>query len=876
MIGTKLGPYEITAKLGEGGMGEVYRATDSRLGREVAIKVLPESVAQNPERLARFEREAKILASLNHNNIATIHGIEEGGSAPALVMELVEGPTLADRLAQGPIPLQEALPIAKQIAEGLEYAHERGIIHRDLKPANIKLTADDQVKILDFGLAKALDTNSASGPVDLSHSPTLTYQATVQGLILGTASYMSPEQAAGKPVDKRSDIWSFGAVLYEMLAGTRLFAGDSAAETLAGVLKGEIDLDSLPVETPPAICRLLQRCLERNPRNRLRDIGDARIALDELSRGDLGKEEVKSSLPAPRRRGMALGLTALGLVVLGVVMGLGVGWWRAPAPTPSRTFHILTRQTGFIHSARFAPDGTTIVYGEARGDKPVALFTTRSDATASRPLDVTGADVVGIAASGEMALLLDRHYTGSWMRVGTLAQAELAGGAPRALLQDVYDADIAPDGSKFAIVRRDGVGFRLEYPIGTVLYRTDGWISSPRVGRDGRRVAFADHERAGDDAGRVAVIETGHEPRRLSSVLNFLQGVAWSADGDAILASYGSSDAGAYVTAFPLDGAPRDVVRAMSAVRLHDVAPNGELLLTDDRMPVSIEGKLAGGPMRVSIGGWADSAIGGISEDGEVVVGTNVAILEGGDYRSFYSRGTNGPLIDVGVGSASGVSPDGRWVFLVQQGKDRNKIRAVPTGPGEARVFDLGDVTPQTGSQDPLSFSADGRRMAFPGRRGGEESRGYVFDLDSAKPPRAVTPAGVHFLRLSPDGRRLVAADAKDLLALYDASSGQEKAIPGVVPGEICVAWSGKSDALYLWDRTIPARFERLDLDSGQRTLALVWKPSGVAEGLYGLFTATADLRFYLMRFRSGVSSLVVSDELGRGRRNPAVEVESK
>ena len=257
--------------------------------------------------------------------------MEEGGSAPALVMELVQGPTLADRLAQGSIPFEEALPIARQIAEGLEYAHERGIIHRDLKPANIKLTAEGQVKILDFGLAKALDVDAASGPVDLSHSPTLTYQATMQGVILGTAAYMSPEQAAGKPVDKRSDIWAFGVVLWEMLTGSKLFAADSLPETLADVLRREIDLDALPPTTPVAMRRLLSRCLERDPKRRLRDIGEARLALEAMASG-----EVESTPPsgAEKRRGVSLPLL-VGTAVIALALGGFATWRWAVSSNPS-------------------------------------------------------------------------------------------------------------------------------------------------------------------------------------------------------------------------------------------------------------------------------------------------------------------------------------------------------------------------------------------------------------------------------------------------------------------------------------------------------------------------------------------------------------
>ena len=277
--GTRLGPYDIVGPLGAGGMGEVYRARDSKISRDVALKVLPQQVAADPERLARFHREAQVLGALNHPNIAQIYGFEDSGATHALVMELVEGPTLADRIAQGPIPVEEALPIARQIAMALEAAHEQGIVHRDLKPANVKVREDGTVKVLDFGLAKAMDPTATSG-ADLSNSPTQLTAATQFGTILGTAAYMAPEQAKGKAVDRRADIWAFGVVLFEMLSGERPFKGDDVSDVLAAVLRQEIDWKALPANTPPNVRRVLERCLVRDPKQRLRDIGDVWLGMD--------------------------------------------------------------------------------------------------------------------------------------------------------------------------------------------------------------------------------------------------------------------------------------------------------------------------------------------------------------------------------------------------------------------------------------------------------------------------------------------------------------------------------------------------------------------------------------------------------------------
>ncbi|HJZ77905.1 MAG TPA: serine/threonine-protein kinase [Vicinamibacterales bacterium] len=320
--GVRSGPYEIVSLIGAGGMGEAYRARDTKLGRDVALKVLPDSLARDPGRLARFEREAHLLATVNHPHIAQIHGLEDSTGTPALVMELVEGPTLADRITQGPIPIENALPIAKQIAEGLEAAHERGIVHRDLKPANIKVRADDTVKVLDFGLAKAFDPADSSNAA-ATVSPTLSIHATQAGIILGTAAYMAPEQARGKAVDRRADIWAFGCVLFEMLAGRRPFDGDDISLTLASVLKTEPDWMLLPPATPAGLRRLLSRCLKKDARDRLQAIGDARVEITAWLSGVTEPVTVTPIEPAGSRWRRAIPVAVSALITATVITAVG-------------------------------------------------------------------------------------------------------------------------------------------------------------------------------------------------------------------------------------------------------------------------------------------------------------------------------------------------------------------------------------------------------------------------------------------------------------------------------------------------------------------------------------------------------------------------
>jgi Tol biopolymer transport system component len=392
MPGTKLGPYEILSAIGAGGMGEVYRARDPKLGRDVAIKVLPEAFARDAERMARFQREAKVLASLNHPNIATIYGLEDSGSTRALVMELVEGPTLADRIKAGPIPIDEALPIARQICDALEYAHERGIIHRDLKPANVKVARDDTVKILDFGLAKALEEDAA--PLDISTSPTLSRLATMQGVLLGTAAYMSPEQAKGKQVDRRADIWAFGCVLYEMLTGKMAFHGEAVTDTLAAVIKEEPDWSLLPASTPPHVRVLLRRCLQKDARQRLRDIGDARVALDEVLTGSVPAPAVAA--PAWRR---ALPWALFGTTAVALTLVTWALWRTTMTGTPAdpMRFQIpLPDKITLSSTGAFAasPDGRQLAFAAFGPDAVEHLWVRSLDSLEARPLP--GSEAAGI------------------------------------------------------------------------------------------------------------------------------------------------------------------------------------------------------------------------------------------------------------------------------------------------------------------------------------------------------------------------------------------------------------------------------------------------------------------------------------------------
>jgi eukaryotic-like serine/threonine-protein kinase len=427
-VGTKLGSYEIVATLGAGGMGEVYCARDSKLGRQVALKIILEAFASDANRMARFEREAKLLASLNHPNIATIYGLEDSGTTRALVMELVEGPTLADRIRQGAIPLDEALPIARQICDALEFAHEHGVIHRDLKPANVKVTPDEVVKVLDFGLAKALEGDLSSA--DIATSPTISRMSTEAGILLGTAAYMAPEQAKGKTVDRRADIWALGCVLYEMLTGKMPFRGETVTDTLAAVVREEPDWSLLPSKTPVRVRVLLQRCLQKDPKQRLRDIGDARISLDEVVSGvpdATATVLVARSTRGSRRMWLVVAIAALPL--LAAVFFAYLYFRRIPpAPAQEVRFQVgLPEKTAFSGAAPIvSPDGRKLAFILTGADGKARLWIRSLDTVEAHPLEGTeGANGWPFWSPDSQAI--------AFAAAGKLLKVDVAGGPPQVL-----------------------------------------------------------------------------------------------------------------------------------------------------------------------------------------------------------------------------------------------------------------------------------------------------------------------------------------------------------------------------------------------------------------------------------------------------------
>jgi len=744
--GTRLGSYEVTAQIGVGGMGEVYQATDTNLARQVAIKVLPEAVAHDAERLARFDREAKLLAALNHPNIAQIHGLERSDGHVALVMELADGPTLADRIAQGPIPTDEALPIAKQIAEALEAAHEQGIIHRDLKPANIKVRDDGTVKVLDFGLAKAMEpAGAASGTASVSMSPTIARSAMTEiGVILGTAAYMSPEQARGKPVDKRADIWAFGCVLYEMLTGRRAFEGDDATTVLAKVIERDVDLDRLPVQTSPAVRALLGRCVTKDARRRLRDIGEARVAVEGVLSGSAGDEATLAPPSSRPRTARALPWAiAAGAVAVALYL---VAWPPEPVRNDQPVSATVALPPGveLWGAPRLSADGAVLAFlGVQEGARRV--FIRRLDSFAVDPLP-GGADACAVALSP------DASQAAFVTTDGTLVRSSLDGSVSQRLATGVdWLTGLAwsPDGH--IVFGRHNQLWRVPAAGGeaSALPSVDGGPSErlprfPVVSSDARHVFYQGSSGPrGEEVGLHAVdLATGAH----SLVIEDDWQAVWASPDRIVLAR----DGALFVVGIQdgrLTGTPERVVDGIGMSGVNgsgaSISDTGSLLMA--------------GP-DVNLGRLVSVSTAGVETFVNAAPGVYMnARLSPDGKRVAYTGGDSYVWIwEIDRESASRIAPNGAfpvWIDsmrLVVSNTNRGLSTVRIDRPGTAEVM------PGTIPTDyPASISPDGTTLAVVRIAQATDGDVYLFSLDGSSEPRPflATPAYEGGAQFSPDGR---------------------------------------------------------------------------------------------------------------------------
>jgi eukaryotic-like serine/threonine-protein kinase len=808
--GTRFGPYEILALIGAGGMGEVYRARDARLTREVAIKVLPATFSADPERLRRFEQEARAAGVLNHPNITAVHDLGTHEGSPYVVQELLEGETLRSALAGGRLSPRKASDYAIQIVRGLAAAHEKGIVHRDLKPENIFVTNDGRVKILDFGLAKLTATDGASAVTNL---PTAT-AGTEAGVVLGTLGYMSPEQVRGKPADARSDLFAFGAILYEMLSGKRAFHGDSAADTMSAILKEDPPEISLTNQNVPAgLDRIIRHCLEKNPEQRFHSAHDLAFDLESLS--DVSSAGRVTAIPSVRSRrqwvvpaAALAGLAALaGVYLLGYRRGAG-------AKQVEPTYTQMTFRQQPIFTARFAPDGKTMVYSSASTGNTPEIFTVRPDFPGGTGRGLKGIQLLSISSKGELAVLTRARFISHSLFSGTLARMPLEGAAPREIRDDVREADWNPEGTDLVIVRDVGGTDRLEYPPGKVLATTGGYFSNPRFSRRGDRIAFFDHPVRFDDRGAVAVVDLAGKKTVLSDGYWGLEGLAWSPSGDEVLYSGGTAYNNFRIYGVDLAGRRRVALQSAGGLTVQDVRADGKWIATRDDFLRTMQVLLPGWPAEREMS-WLDLSgpVAFSADQRTLLFGEESGIL-GANYSTCIRQTDGADVVRLGEGTAQDLSPDGKWALATIPTKPAVLV-LYPTGAGEPRRLDSGTVV----SSELGQFFPDGRRVLVSGSEEGRAARCWVQDLAGGK-PRPVTPEGTTDCYPSPDGQRILARKLGEGLVVYPVERDEPRAVPGSGPSDAVIRWGrdGRS-ALVFTLGEVPARIVRLDLATGKREL---------------------------------------------------------
>lgn len=769
----------------------MYRARDARLGRTVAIKVLPASFSSDRDRLQRFIQEARAAAGLNHPNILSIFDIGEEHGAPYIVSELLEGETLRDRLRTGPIPVRKAVDFALQAARGLAAAHEKGIVHRDLKPENLFLTDDGHLKILDFGLAKLTRPEGESGAAEAA-----TVQAVTEpGLVMGTVGYMAPEQVRGKAADARSDLFAFGAILYEMISGKRAFHGETAADTMSAILKEDPpELSETARNVPPGLERIVRHCLEKNPAQRFQSARDLAFDLDVLTEvsGTPRSGSLPSVVQQEIRAGSRRKIAQVAGAVLGAVALVGLGWWlghNKSAGSPAE-YQQITFRTGHIGHARFAPDGT-IVYDAVWEDGKQQLFLARTDDNGTRPLGITAANLLAVSKNSELAIRLNTINMGGYARMGTLARLPLSGGTPREVLENVGDADWSADGDKMAVTVfvPQTRHWRLEYPIGKVLFDSIKWISTPKISPDGKWVAIADHENQnGDDQGAIAIIGMDGTERKLSSGWTSIEGIIWSPSSDEVWFSASDTGASDNLRGVTMDGKVRTIANVPGGMWADDIR-DGIVLVVSQQQRIGISGAPPGSKEEHELGwlGWSTGM--SISNDGKKVLFTEEADGGGPNYTAFVRDIDGSPPVRISDGQGMAISPDNRWV--VTQPAKGGPLSVVPVGAGQARQLTHDSITYAA-----AGFMPDGKHLLAWGIEPGHGGRDYLIDINTGE-SKPITPEGTAGGPVSPDGRKIIVRGPDGRQGVWSIDGNALQTIPGLDPRYGITGWLADSVSVY-------------------------------------------------------------------------------
>jgi eukaryotic-like serine/threonine-protein kinase len=804
MLGDVISHYRIIEKIGSGAMGEVFRAHDDRLGRDVALKLIRPSSSANPDHVRRFELEARAAASLNHPNIVAVYDVGVYQDSPYIVCELLEGNTLRTALADGALPTRVALDYAQQIVQGLITAHSHRIIHRDLKPENLFVTSDGRIKILDFGVAKLQLSPEESGRT----AEQLT-TVTKSGSVIGTVAYMSPEQLRGKTVDHRSDIFSVGAILYEMLTGRQAFRGETEVDTITAVLREEPPHNGFEQARVPESCReIVRHSLDKDPENRFQSARDLAFALSTLANATPGKLQL-SAKKRSLARIVPWALVGTLLVAVALLLGLQI---RAKGSAPS--YQRLTFQQGTIYSARFAPDFRSVLYGAAWNGAPVHIFSTLIGSHLTQPLNLSDANLLAISRTGELALALHGSHLAHLETEGaTLARSPPAGGSPREVLENVSWADWDSKG-ELAVVHHAEGRDRIEYPIGHVLFQSDGWISHVRLSPDNDRIAFIDHPALWDDRGSLCVVDLSGNVRRISQDWASGFGLAWSADGDEIWFTAAETGIARRLLRTDLSGEVRHILDLPMGMTLEDVAPDGRILISLDSERLAMATVARNGkPRDLSWHDW--NVAKDISPDGQSILFEDASEAAGAHYLLGIRKIDGTPPIQLGEGSAGRLSPDGNWAISIVPGKP-GQLRLIPIGAGQTRIIALPGI--EQIRNGTARFLADGKHVTINANEPGHEVRCYIVDFNGGKPV-PITPEGITNGLVSPDGRYVLYPDDAGLVSLYPINGGQVRRIPDLEPGFALLQWSEDSSSFYgYYPGKVPTSVYKVELATGKKT----------------------------------------------------------
>ena len=865
MVGETIGPYEVLSELGSGGMGTVYLAQDVRLGRRIALKLLPPQFTYDKDRLRRFQQEARAASALNHPNILTVHEIEQRAELHYIATEFVDGVTLRQRMINQLMNLDEVLNVAIQVASALQAAHAAGIAHRDIKPENVMIRSDGYVKVLDFGLAKLTEIDDV-----LPATP-----ETNPGVVMGTPRYMSPEQARGLDVDARTDIFSLGIVIYEMVTGRVPFEGETTSDIIASLIRDEPESMSVSVpELPLDVDRVVKIALAKVPDQRYQTIAEFSSDLQRLkddlqseaklvrTNSDGSRVSLKSaedpqtatprlfrstdpkayghteSVPRNNRTRWTLAV-GLGVLLLAAAVATAVFFSRRKATASAKiiqTPRVLTNRDGFIAGSRFAPDGKGVIYSAGFDGKPVELFFTDVEGSASRSAGIPSAALKSVSRSGKIAVLLnfELNWSDGWR--GTLEILPAEGGKPEVVMEDVDEATFAPDGNTFAIVRTVMGEQQLEYPAGQVLYKSSGWMSYPRFSPKGNKIAFFEHP-LGDNGGSINVFDLASQKKEaISTEWTSLRGLAWNPKNDEIW--FGGSRVGRLqsINAVSLSGQLRLNLYQVSGVhaRIEDISDEGRMLITqgtNHSSMIILGGKSASEPVDSQFP-WTTSA--DLSADGKTLLYYNWG-YEGSDpsdVKAVYLRKLDGSKpIRLGTGKALALSHDGNWALALQTNPQLQLVMLSTTGAPPKTL-------PNRGIKEYLyaSFFPDGRQVLFTGveAREGAEIRSYVQDVDTGE-VRPLTEEWTVALRVSPDGKNVVTHQPDMTYYIQPLAGGEPTAIPGLESGDEPIQWSDDSGALYVkGGGEFATKIYRVNIASGNRRQ---WKDIDPANkvGLVGL-----------------------------------------